>query len=67
MPAGYLGQLVTKLKASPPKAILVNAYNDPKAAQWLSQRVNAPVIVLPFSVGGSPVKTVSARIATAKP
>jgi zinc/manganese transport system substrate-binding protein len=51
--AGYLGQLVTKLKASPPKAILVNAYNDPKAAQWLSQRVNAPVIVLPFSVGGS--------------
>jgi zinc/manganese transport system substrate-binding protein len=52
--AGYLGQLVTKLKASPPQAILVNAYNDPKAAKWLSERVNAPVIVLPFSVGGSP-------------
>jgi zinc/manganese transport system substrate-binding protein len=52
--AGYLGQLVMKLKASPPKAILVNAYNDPKAARWLSERVNAPVIVLPFSVGGSP-------------
>jgi zinc/manganese transport system substrate-binding protein len=51
--AGYLGQLVTKLKAAPPKAILVNAYNDPKAANWLSERVNAPVIVLPFSVGGS--------------
>lgn len=52
--AGYLGQLVTKLKASPPRAILVNAYNDPKAAKWLSERVNAPVIVLPFSVGGDP-------------
>jgi zinc/manganese transport system substrate-binding protein len=52
--AGYLGQLVTKLKASPPRAILVNAYNDPKAAKWLSERVNAPVIVLPFSVGGNP-------------
>lgn len=52
--AGYLAQLVTKLKASPPKAILVNAYNDPKAAKWLSERVNAPIIVLPFSVGGSP-------------
>jgi zinc/manganese transport system substrate-binding protein len=52
--AGYLGQLVTKLKASPPRAILVNAYNDPKAAKWLSDRVNAPVIVLPFSVGGTP-------------
>jgi zinc/manganese transport system substrate-binding protein len=53
--AGYLGQLVNKLKASPPRAILVNAYNDPKAAKWLSERVdNAPVIVLPFSVGGTP-------------
>lgn len=52
--AGYLGQLVTKLKASPARVILVNAYNDPKAAKWLSERVNAPVIVLPFSVGGTP-------------
>jgi zinc/manganese transport system substrate-binding protein len=52
--AGYLGQLVTKLKESPPRAILVNAYNDPKAAKWLSERVNAPVVTLPFSVGGTP-------------
>jgi zinc/manganese transport system substrate-binding protein len=51
--AGYLGQLVTKLSATPPKLILMNAYNDPKAANWLSQRVHAPAIVLPFSVGGS--------------
>jgi zinc/manganese transport system substrate-binding protein len=52
--AGYLGQLVTKLAATPPKLILLNAYNDPKAANWLSQRVRAPAVVLPFSVGGSP-------------
>jgi zinc/manganese transport system substrate-binding protein len=52
--AGYLGQLVTKLKAEPPRVIMANAYNDPKAAKWLSQRVNAPVVVLPFSVGGTP-------------
>lgn len=51
--AGYLGQLVTKLAATPPKMILVNAYNDPKAANWLSNRVHAPVVVLPYSVGGS--------------
>ena len=51
--AGYLGQLVTKLSATPPKMILLNAYNDPKAANWLSQRVHAPAVVLPFSVGGS--------------
>jgi zinc/manganese transport system substrate-binding protein len=51
--AGYLSQLVTKLTATPPKVILLNAYNDPKAANWLSERVHAPAVVLPFSVGGS--------------
>ena len=34
--------------------ILLNAYNDPKAANWLSNRVHAPAVVLPYSVGGSP-------------
>lgn len=52
--AGYLGQLVTKLSSSPPRMILVNAYNNPKAANWLSERVKAPVVLLPFSVGGTP-------------
>ena len=52
--AGYLGELVTKLSASPPRVILLNAYNDPKAARWLSERIHAPAVVLPFSVGGSP-------------
>ena len=51
--AGYLAQLVTKLAASPPRMIMRNAYNDPKAADWLSQRVHAPVVLLPFSVGGT--------------
>ena len=52
--AAYLGQLVGKLTATPPKLILLNAYNDAKAANWLSERVHAPAVVLPFSVGGSP-------------
>jgi zinc/manganese transport system substrate-binding protein len=52
--ASYLGQLVTKLTATPPKVILLNAYNDAKPANWLSERVHAPAVVLPFSVGGSP-------------
>jgi zinc/manganese transport system substrate-binding protein len=51
--AGYLGQLVTKLGATPPKMILRNAYNDSKAADWLAERVHAPVVLLPFSVGGT--------------
>ena len=52
--AGYLADLVTRLADSPPKMILRNAYNDPKAAAWLSERVKAPVVTLPFSVGGTP-------------
>ena len=52
--AGHLGQLVSKLSAAPPRMILCNAYNDPKAANWLSERVHAPVVLLPFSVGGTP-------------
>ena len=52
--AGYLGELVTKLSASPPKMILRSAYNDPRAADWLSQRIHAPVVLLPYTVGGTP-------------
>jgi len=49
----YLANLVTKLSATPPRIILRNAYNDPRAAEWLAGRVHAPVVVLPYSVGGS--------------
>jgi zinc/manganese transport system substrate-binding protein len=52
--AGYLGELVTKLTAAPPRMILRNAYNDAKAADWLSARVHTPVVLLPYSVGGTP-------------
>ena len=52
--AGYLAELVTKLSAAPPKMILRSAYNDPRAAEWLSQRIHAPVVLLPYTVGGTP-------------
>lgn len=52
--AGHLSQLVSKLNDTPARMILRNAYNDPKAANWLSERVKAPVVLLPFSVGGTP-------------
>ena len=51
--AGYLSELVTKLAATPPKVILRNAYNDPKAADWLSERIHVPVVLLPYAVGGT--------------
>jgi zinc/manganese transport system substrate-binding protein len=52
--AGYLAELVTKLSTAPPRLILRNAYNDPKAADWLAERIHSPVALLPFSVGGTP-------------
>jgi zinc/manganese transport system substrate-binding protein len=52
--AGYLANLVTKLAATAPKMILRNAYNDPRAAEWLSQRIGVPVVLLPYTVGGTP-------------
>jgi zinc/manganese transport system substrate-binding protein len=51
--AGYLGQLVSQLSASPARMIMRNAYNDPKAAEWLAKRTGTPVVLLPFSVGGT--------------
>ncbi len=52
--AGYLAELVTRLSANKPTMILRNAYNEPKAADWLSQKIGVPVVQLPFSVGGTP-------------
>jgi zinc/manganese transport system substrate-binding protein len=52
--AGYLSGLVTSLGATPPRLVLCNAYNDPRAAEWLAERVHAPMVTLPFSVGGTP-------------
>ncbi|MDE2219023.1 MAG: zinc ABC transporter substrate-binding protein [Gammaproteobacteria bacterium] len=52
--SSYLAELVTRLGAAPPKLILRNAYNDPKAADWLAGRIHVPVVLLPYSVGGTP-------------
>ena len=52
--SSYLAELVTKLTAAPPKLILRNAYNDSKAADWLAERIHVPVVMLPYSVGGTP-------------
>ena len=52
--SSYLAALVTRLTAAPPKLILRNAYNDSKAVDWLSERIHVPVVLLPYSVGGTP-------------
>ncbi len=49
----HLAEVVQTLKAKPVIAILNAAYQDGRPAQWLAERVNVPVITLPYTVGGS--------------
>ena len=49
----HLARLVEQMKAAPARAIVYSSYDDPKAAQFLSQRTGIPAVMLPFTVGGS--------------
>jgi len=49
----HLAQLVDQMKQAPAKMIVYSSYDDPKAAQFLSQRAGIPSVMLPFTVGGS--------------
>lgn len=51
--AAYLAQLLARLAADPAHAVVRSAYTDAKPAQWLSARAGLPVVVLPYTVGGS--------------
>ena len=49
----HLAGLVEQMKRAPAKMIVYSSYDDPKAAQFLSQRTGIPSVMLPFTVGGS--------------
>jgi len=50
---GYLAELAARLKTTPARAVLRAAYQNPRPAQWLSEHANIPLVVVPFTVGGS--------------
>lgn len=50
----HLSELLADLAATPAKAVVRAAYNDPRAADWLAGRAGIPAVMLPFTVGGSP-------------
>ena len=41
------------MQAEPAKVIVYMAYNNPQAAEFLSERTKIPAVMLPFTVGGS--------------
>jgi zinc/manganese transport system substrate-binding protein len=51
--ASYLSELLANLAREPAKAIVRSAYNDPRAAEWLSERAKIPAVALAFTVGGN--------------
>jgi zinc/manganese transport system substrate-binding protein len=49
----HMSDLLARLARDPAKAVVRSAYNDPRAAEWLSAQAGIPIVVLPFTVGGS--------------
>ena len=50
--SAHLSSLISTAKEQGVYAIISAAYQDPKPAQWLSERTGLPVLVLPYTVGG---------------
>jgi zinc/manganese transport system substrate-binding protein len=49
----HLAELIDRMKRQPAKLVMYAAYNDPKPAEFLSERTGIPAVRLPFTVGGS--------------
>ncbi|HEY5293183.1 MAG TPA: zinc ABC transporter substrate-binding protein [Burkholderiales bacterium] len=49
----HLAGLVARMQAEPAKVIVYMAYNNPQAAEFLSERTKIPAVMLPYTVGGS--------------
>jgi zinc/manganese transport system substrate-binding protein len=50
--SAHLAGLIASAQQAKPLAIVVAAYQDPKAGKWLGERTGVPVVVLPYTVGG---------------
>lgn len=49
----HLADLVTRMQREPARLIAYSAYNDSRAAAFLSERTRIPAVMLPYTVGGS--------------
>ncbi|MEW8346646.1 MAG: zinc ABC transporter substrate-binding protein [Candidatus Thiodiazotropha sp.] len=51
--SGHIAKLKKKLQQAPPLAIIHTAYQNPRAAERLSQLTGIPAVELPYTVGGA--------------
>src|SRR5260221_2489011 len=49
----HLAELVDRMKRNPAKVVVYSPYNNPRAAQFLSEQARIALAPLPFTVGGS--------------
>ncbi|MBA6290020.1 metal ABC transporter solute-binding protein, Zn/Mn family [Colwellia sp. MB3u-4] len=51
--SSHLASLLKRAKKGDVAAIIIASYQDKRGANWLAEKSNLPVIVLPLSVGGN--------------
>lgn len=51
--AGHLSEVLKQLNSQPAKMVIRAAYQEGRPDEWLSEHAHIPVVVLPFTVGGS--------------
>lgn len=51
--ASHLQAVQAALKRTPARMVLYAAYQDPRAAEWLSKNAGIPAVKVPFTVGGT--------------
>ena len=49
----HLADLVNSMMREPAKVIVYSPYNNPQAAQFLSEKTKIPNVLLPYTVGGT--------------
>jgi zinc/manganese transport system substrate-binding protein len=55
--AAHLNRLLQQVRQQPVRLVTHTTYQDPRAAQWLSQQARVPVVAVPLTVGGTPRAT----------
>ena len=49
----HLARLLEQLTPNPPAAIIRAPFENEKPAEWLSSRLDVPIILMPYTVGGN--------------
>ena len=52
--SSHLSATIKRMQIEPARAIIRAPFKPPRAADWLHDRTDIPVLVLPYTVGGNP-------------